>query len=148
MPQGVDPIVEISRAVVGEMIAHQRDEAPNECCGLLIGRGWRVHSVRRARNDRASPTRYVVNPEDHFTAMRAARAAGLEVIGAYHSHPVSPSVPSAVDLAESGDPSFLHIILSPGSPGAVADVRAYTIGPTGFRALRLEFLSDHRPGTW
>jgi proteasome lid subunit RPN8/RPN11 len=95
------------------MLAHARQEAPRECCGLLVGKGDDVaHSVR-ARNLDAKATRYLIDPEDHFTAIRRARAASLEVIGAYHSHPSSAPVPSAADIAEANSgPDFLYVIVS------------------------------------
>jgi proteasome lid subunit RPN8/RPN11 len=104
------------------MLAHARAEAPRECCGLLIGQGESVVRSVRARNLDVKATRYLVDPEDHFAAIRAARAEGLEVIGAYHSHPSSAPVPSATDIAEaSSGPDFLYVIVSLIGD----DVRAY-----------------------
>ena len=106
------------------MLAHAREEAPRECCGLLIGMAATVlHSVR-ANNLDVSLTRYSIDPADHFKAIRAARADGLEVIGAYHSHPASAPVPSATDIAEANSGSeFLYVIVSLVND----DVRAYRI---------------------
>lgn len=114
----------IATAIVSEMLRHAREEAPRECCGLLIGQGESVMRTIRARNLHASATRYLIDPEDHFKAMRAARRDGLEVIGAYHSHPASAPVPSATDIAEANSGSaFFYVIVSPMDD----DVRAYRI---------------------
>lgn len=79
----------------------------------------------RARNLDANATRYHIDPEDHFAAIRSARAEGFEVIGAYHSHPSSAPVPSATDIAEANSGSdFLYVIVSP----AGNEVRAFRIG--------------------
>jgi len=95
------------------MLAHARAEAPRECCGLLVGTGETVVRSVRARNLDEKATRYLIDPEDHFTAIRAARADGLEVIGAYHSHPSSAPVPSPTDVAEANSGSdFLYVIVS------------------------------------
>ena len=111
-------------AVVSEMLAHARDEAPRECCGLLIGQDDSVVRSVRARNLDAKATRYLIDPRDHFAAIRAARADGLEVVGAYHSHPTSAPVPSATDIAEAtSGPDFLYVIVSP----VDEDVRAFRI---------------------
>ena len=113
------------------MLAHARDEAPRECCGLLIGNLNAVIRSVRARNLDARPTRYLIDPEDHFGAIRSARAAGLEVVGAYHSHPASAPVPSATDIAEANNGNdFLYVIVSPLSD----EVRAYRIEPGAFTA--------------
>ena len=95
------------------MLAHAREEAPRECCGLLIGMEGSVVRNVRANNLAAGQTRYSIDPADHFKAIRAARAEGLEVIGAYHSHPASAPVPSATDIAEANSGSeFLYVIVS------------------------------------
>ena len=88
------------------------EERPNECCGLLIGTADIVEDAVRARNVRRSPTRFQVEPADHFAAIRRARAAGCEVIGAYHSHPNGPSGPSETDRVRLTDPSMFHVIVS------------------------------------
>ena len=110
--------------VTRDMLAHAREEAPRECCGLLVGKGESVVRSVRARNLDAKATRYLIDPEDHFEAIRAARVEGLEVVGAYHSHPSSTPVPSATDIAEAnGGSDFLYVIVSL----VTEDVRAYRI---------------------
>jgi proteasome lid subunit RPN8/RPN11 len=103
----------IPPSVVADMLAHAREEAPRECCGLLIGTGESVVRSARARNIEARATRFSIDPEDHFKAIRGARAEGLEVIGAYHSHPASAAVPSATDIAEANSgTAFVYAIVS------------------------------------
>jgi proteasome lid subunit RPN8/RPN11 len=114
------------------MLQHAREEAPRECCGLLVGRGESVVRGVRARNLDTSQTRYLIDPEDHFRAIRDARTDGLEIIGAYHSHPSGEPVPSATDIAEAnGGSDFLYVIVSPASD----EVRAYRID--GKRVIRI-----------
>jgi len=116
--------VEIPADVIRDMLAHAREEAPRECCGLLVGKGQSLVRSVRARNLDTKATRYLIDPEDHFGAIRAARAEGLEVVGAYHSHPSSTPVPSATDIAEADSGSdFLYVIVSL----VDEDVRAYRI---------------------
>ena len=129
-------MVQISREAIGEMIAHAQDEAPNECCGLLIGTPGKISRVARARNRQASPTRYLIEPEDHFGALRAARAVNLAVVGAYHSHPASAAVPSETDLAEGTYPEFVYVIVSLAN-GRGPDVRGYRLTAGGFSNVTL-----------
>jgi [CysO sulfur-carrier protein]-S-L-cysteine hydrolase len=99
--------------VIEEIVAHAREDAPNECCGLLIGRRDAIHRSYRAKNLEASPTRYLIDPADHFAALRDARTEKLQVIGAYHSHPATDPMPSPSDIAESASgPRFLYLIVS------------------------------------
>lgn len=108
------------------MIAHAREDAPLECCGLLVGSGEVVDESVRARNLDASPTRYLIDPEAHFATLRRVRAEGRQILGAYHSHPAGPAVPSASDCAEASYPEFVYVIVG-FEEGGRADVRAYRI---------------------
>ena len=115
------------------MLAHARKEAPRECCGLLVGKGGTIVRSVRARNLEAKSTRYLIDPEDHFAAIRGARAEQLEVIGAYHSHPSSEPVPSPTDVAEANSGSdFFYVIVSL----VKDDVRAYRIENGGYVSIR------------
>src|SRR3954467_10872025 len=75
-------VMKIPQHVIDEMLAHARDEAPNECCGLLVGTRDSIERSIRARNREASPTRYLIDPEDHFAAIHGARTSGQRVVGA------------------------------------------------------------------
>jgi [CysO sulfur-carrier protein]-S-L-cysteine hydrolase len=113
--------VQIPDAAVEDMFSHAREEAPRECCGLLIGTGDVVTRTVRAANIDPSSARYLIDPTDQFNAIRLARVDGLEVIGAYHSHVASAATPSPTDIAEARNgPDFLYLIvsLSDGEVGA------------------------------
>ena len=83
----------------GELERHAQRGAPAEVCGLLLGAPGRVERVVPARNRCAGrrSDRYELHPEDHLAAELEARAAGLEVLGVYHSHPQDPATPSQAD---------------------------------------------------
>jgi proteasome lid subunit RPN8/RPN11 len=51
-----------------------------------------------------------------FQAERARRAAGLELLAVYHSHPTSPPTPSRWDHADHLDPSIACVIVSLATP--------------------------------
>ena len=125
----------IRRGLIDAIVDHARREAPLECCGLLIGGGGVVLESRVARNLHQSEVAYLVDPEDHFAAIKAARAAGLEVVGAYHSHPRSAPIPSATDIREATDPEFLHLIVS--LKAAEPEIAVYRIQDGRFAELAL-----------
>ncbi len=79
---------------------------------MLIGRSDEVVEAVPARNAADRPTRFLIDPQDHFDAIRSARSRQLEVVGYYHSHPHSPARPSATDLAEATYPDHLSLIVS------------------------------------
>jgi proteasome lid subunit RPN8/RPN11 len=115
--------VRIAAHVLSGMIAHARDDAPNECCGLLAGTADHVDEQIRTTNLRGSAVAYQVDPAEHIAIRKSLRQRGRRVRGAYHSHPRTPALPSATDVAEAyyGD-DFLYVIVSlAGEP----DIRAY-----------------------
>lgn len=121
------------------MIGHARETAPLECCGLLIGTGDDSVEAVRARNIAEEPaTRFLVDPEDHFRARRAARERGLEVVGFYHSHPGSAPEPSPRDLAEFSYPGHLYAIVS--LRREPAEVSLFRFDGGNFQ--RLSFVTD------
>jgi [CysO sulfur-carrier protein]-S-L-cysteine hydrolase len=117
--------VRIRSTALEVIVAHAQREAPRECCGLLIGREDLIEEAWPAANLRGGEVAFLVSPEDHFAAIRHARTTGQVVIGAYHSHPRSPAVPSPTDIEEANDAELLHVIVSLATdpPG----VRAYRI---------------------
>ena len=121
----------IPDALLEEVIAHARAEAPLECCGLLAGRiadGVGLVTARfPIRNELQSPTDYLTNARDMFAAFRAMRASELELLAIYHSHPTSAPVPSARDLDRNtyGE-SVVHLIVGLGS--AEPEVRGWWLG--------------------
>ena len=126
----------IPRELVDRVIDHARRELPNECCGLLAGiiAEGVGYAFERAsiRNDLLSPTGYLTNARDLFEAYRAMRAAKIEVLTVYHSHPTSEAVPSRRDVEENtyGD-SVVHLIV--GLAGPEPEVRAWWLTEGGFR---------------
>jgi proteasome lid subunit RPN8/RPN11 len=128
-------LLRLPGAVREALIGHAQREAPNECCGLLIGKGVHVNQIHPARNKVASQNRFQINPADHFTAIRKARAAGLDVLGAYHSHPNSPALPSASDLADASEGAPVMVIVSLVPPAPV--IRAFLLEKTGSKEIRL-----------
>ena len=104
--------VRIRQEVIESVVAHARHDVPNECCGLLLGVSDEIDESYPARNVAESATRFLIDPADHFAAIRRARRSGRSVRGAYPSHPRGPSGPSETDVAEMTDPSLLHMIVS------------------------------------
>ena len=100
-------------AALDSVVGHAREASPCECCGLLLGRRGDIAEVFRARNIADEPeSRFLIDPEDHFAARRAARTLGLDVVGFYHSHPRSPAEPSERDRVEFSYGGHLYLIVS------------------------------------
>jgi [CysO sulfur-carrier protein]-S-L-cysteine hydrolase len=119
--------VRITRSLLDEIVAHARDDVPNECCGMVAGRNGEATRVYRARNAEESPFRYVIHPSDQFRIMTEIEDRGEEITAIYHSHPKSPAEPSQTDinLAENW-PDPLYLICSLADPDA-PELRAWSI---------------------
>ena len=115
---------------------------PREACGLLVGRqGASAGAVVRAtlaRNLRAHERgdRYEVDPVDHLTAWKAAQAEGLEVLGAWHSHPDHDAQPSATDRAES-HAGLVYLILAVRA-GRAGELRAWSLEDGAFFEVSID----------
>ena len=104
-------------------ILHQAATAhPHECCGLIAGvrmaADFRVLALHPARNLAVDADRFDIDPRDHLVASKAARTAGHQIIGCYHSHPDGGAEPSARDLAGAGEENFLWLIAAGGNLAA------------------------------
>jgi len=104
--------VRIPRQIYDELIAHSREDAPNECCGLIGGRDGEIETVYRARNSEASPLRYNIDPQDQFRIMSEMEERGEELAAIYHSHTASPAYPSQTDINLAAYPDALYLIVS------------------------------------
>jgi [CysO sulfur-carrier protein]-S-L-cysteine hydrolase len=115
----------IPRAIFDELIAHAREEVPNEACGLIGGVDDRAQTVYRARNAEASPLRYNLDPQDQFRIMTEMDEKGEELSAIYHSHTASPAYPSQTDINLAAYPDALYLIVSLAE--GEKDLRGYRI---------------------
>ena len=106
--------LQMSRAQFDEIIAHAREAAPHECCGLIGGTNdGQAQSIYRTRNIAADHlVAYEAAPEDLFAAQRIMRQRGEELIAIYHSHPRSSDPqPSATDVRLAYYPAAVYLIV-------------------------------------
>jgi proteasome lid subunit RPN8/RPN11 len=112
--------------VIDAIVAHAREAAPLECCGLLVGSPERIDESVPTRNVDPIPSRFRVDPEAHIELNRRLRRTGVAVVGAYHSHPFTGAEPSPSDIEEAHYPEFIYVIVSLVDP-ATPRVRAYRL---------------------
>jgi proteasome lid subunit RPN8/RPN11 len=115
----------IARSVYDEMVAHAREEAPNECCGMVSSRNGETVALYRATNAAASPLRYEIEGSEQYRIQMAIEDANLDLGIIYHSHTRSEPYPSQTDINLAFYPEALYVIV--GLAGEGAEVRAYTI---------------------
>lgn len=121
-------------------MAHGHEEAPAECCGILLAEAedpTTATRVLRSRNVDEShrESAYVLDPGAHL------RAVGLEVSGEaviaayYHSHPRGAARPSASDRRQAHEETVYVIV---GLSGAKPEVKAWRLRDGGFEEELLE----------
>ena len=103
----------LSQSQFRRILEHARAEAPNEACGLLTGREGYVIQVLPATNVAENPrVGYLMDPHDQIRYFQAIEEQGLDLLGIYHSHPVSPAYPSPTDLSMAYYPEAVYAIVS------------------------------------
>ena len=118
--------MKVPRQMVEEMIAHAREEAPNECCGMVGGADGSATTVYRSINAEASPLRYSLDASDQFRIMQEMEKRGEELVGIYHSHTGSAAYPSQTDVNLAAYPDAVYLIVSLEDPQN-PDVRGFWI---------------------
>ena len=115
----------IARPLLDEIVAHAREDAPNECCGMVAAEDGRAVKVFRADNAAASPLRYEIEPRDQLKIQTAIDDSGWELGAIYHSHTRSAPYPSQTDINLAFYPEALYVIV--GVAGDEPEIRSFTI---------------------
>jgi len=125
--------VKILRDAIEAIRAHGAEGYPNEICGIMLGPrdDSTVTEVKRARNIivERSRDRYEIDPRDHIRIEREADAAGLNIVGYYHSHPDHPAQASRFDT-ERAWAGYVYVIVSV-REGNPVDANAFVANDDG-----------------
>jgi proteasome lid subunit RPN8/RPN11 len=126
----------LPQTMLDEMVAHARDDLPNECCGLIAGPGDEARQLYRTRNSEASPFRYNIDAQDLLRVHKDLWANDWEILVIYHSHVASEAYPSPTDVrlavmeGPGGDveryPGAYYVLVSLKEP-AEPSIRAFKI---------------------
>jgi [CysO sulfur-carrier protein]-S-L-cysteine hydrolase len=125
-------VLKIAREHVEAIIAHARDDHPDEACGVIVGpEGSDVPTrlVRMINADR-SPTFFRFEPQEQFALYKQMSTAGEEIVVVYHSHTATEAYPSRTDVSLASEPQAHYVIVSTAESGA-AD------GPVSVRSFRI-----------
>ena len=141
-------MVELSRSVYEEMVAHALSGLPNEACGLFSGAfgSDRVERFHPMRNVAESSQIYTLDGREMLDVEAATDEAGTAVLGVMHSHTHTTAYPSPTDVEDAArfDPfgAWLFIIVSLKHPEPA--LRAYRI-LDGTISEEPVTMSDDRP---
>jgi len=133
------------------MRAHAEATYPHEACGALVGLGdgeteaWVVTRAEPAPNEfeGGHHNRYLVAPAFQVQVERSALAAGLDVIGFYHSHPDDLARPSEYDRSHAWK-GYAYRVYSVRS-GRAVDANTFTLDAPGGTFVRVADLPASPP---
>ena len=109
--------VTINKNDYERILAHARENLPEEACGLIAGSD-REDGVREIKkvylltNIDHTNEHFSIDPKDQLASIKDMRAEGLKPLGNWHSHPESPSRPSEEDKRLANDSNASYLILS------------------------------------
>ncbi|MEI6125821.1 MAG: M67 family metallopeptidase, partial [Pseudomonadota bacterium] len=94
------------------MILHALQEAPNECCGVLLGKNGVVERIAAIKSNPPAPDAYYMDPVQQMGVFEEMEKQGQSLLGIYHSHPRGPVEPSGADLQLAFHPEAVYFIIS------------------------------------
>lgn len=116
----------ISPELARELVEHAIADLPNECCGMIAGRGDVATRVMRATNSEGSPFMYVMDPREQLRMMDEIDESGDDLLAIYHSHTRSAAYPSRTDVELAFYPDTLYLIVSIADRDA-PEIRAFRL---------------------
>ncbi len=130
-------VIKLPVGLYRRLVAEATAVPLEEVCGLLAGSERDCSAVYPVVNISPTPEcSYYMDPRGQIDAMAAMRRSGETMIGIYHSHPTTPAVPSARDLAEAAYPGLAYLIISL-RYAARPEVAAFAFERGGFEPIRL-----------
>ena len=117
-------MLHIPSGIIQDMIAHARELAPHECCGILSGKqenvverypitniltdmsegdlsrfeGAKLSDLKQLSAEERADIAFQMDAREMAMAQRDIRSKELDLIGFYHSHTFSPARPSQTDI--------------------------------------------------
>jgi proteasome lid subunit RPN8/RPN11 len=124
--------LKISRALVAEIVAHARQDHPDEACGVIAGP---IGSDSPQRfipmiNAARSPNFYEFDSTDLLKLYREMDANEEDPIVIYHSHTHTEAFPSRTDIMYASEPGAHYVLVSTRETGNQD-------GPFEFRSFRI-----------
>lgn len=114
--------------MVDAIVAHARNDHPDEACGIIAGPEGSDTPTRLIpmTNAERSPTFYRFDSGEQLRLYRELDAADEEVVVVYHSHTSTEAYPSRTDIAYAGEPQAHYVLVSTREPGS-HEFRSYRI---------------------
>ena len=125
-------MLKISAELVQAMVAHARQDHPDEACGIIAGPSGSDRPERFVPmiNAARSPTFYEFDSTDLLKLYRDLDARDEDPVVIYHSHTATEAYPSRTDISYASEP-FAHYVLvstrETGTEDGPYELRSYRI---------------------
>ena len=112
-------MLRIDRATYDAIVAHAREDHPDEACGVVAGPEGSDRPERfiPMLNAARSPTFYEFDSGDLLKLYREMDDRGEEPVVVYHSHTATEAYPSRTDVSYASEPNAHYVLVSTRSSG-------------------------------
>ncbi|MFJ3665916.1 Mov34/MPN/PAD-1 family protein [Streptomyces sp. NPDC090106] len=121
----------ITRDLYDQIVAHAREDHPDEACGIIAGpeESDRPERFVRMTNAAGSPTFYEFDSTEHKRLSDAMWDNDEEAVVVYHSHTATEAYPSRTDISYAHEPQAHYVIVSTADTDGFGDFqfRSYRI---------------------
>lgn len=106
-------MIEIKKEFIDQILDQAKKGYPKEVCGIIAGKDGVTAKIYEMKNIAETPeTFYFMESEEQFKVLKDMRNSGMEMLGIYHSHPVSRAYPSDEDCRMCFYPDVFYMIVS------------------------------------
>ncbi len=129
-PPTLGGVLTIARAHVDAIIAHAREDYPDEACGVIVGPEGSDSPQRYVKmtNAERSPTFFQFDSAEQFQLYKEMDANEEEIVVVYHSHTFTEAFPSRTDIGLAVEPQAHYVLVSlADDTGGEVPVRSYRI---------------------
>ena len=111
-------MLRIDRATYDAIVAHAREDHPDEACGVVAGPEGSDRPERfiPMLNAARSPTFYEFDSGDLLKLYREMDDRDEEPVVIYHSHTATEAYPSRTDISYASEPGAHYVLVSTRDP--------------------------------
>ena len=104
----------ISRELHDRIIAHARQDHPDEACGVIAGPAGSDRPERfiPMQNAARSPTFYEFDSKEQLKVWNEMDDRDEEPVVIYHSHTMTEAYPSRTDISYANEPGAHYVLVS------------------------------------
>jgi [CysO sulfur-carrier protein]-S-L-cysteine hydrolase len=124
-------VLRIDRATYDAIVAHAREDHPDEACGVVAGPEGSDRPERfiPMLNAARSPTFYEFDSGDLLKLYREMDDRDEEPVVIYHSHTATEAYPSRTDISYANEPGAHYVLVSTADADGLGDFQ--------FRSFRI-----------